>query len=572
MFSERKMGDTMNASYGNGTGKPGHGRAAAFAALGLLALAVCGIGLYMGRAPILSPYPEDWIGWARTTLAWSGVFAVGVVLLLLSLIGMVRSLLPAKRRERTGMFVHYNDLDNPPVFPERDTPAFGADTPQPANPAFENRDLETQALETQAFETQAAIAVPAALPMSIAASEVTAQDATVFHDNASDSFMSQRFDGGDALSETHGFKLAVPSAEIIPLRPAAPPVAAAGEAPEDIQDPLPETIHAVTDDIPETMASEAAVSEAAASDAAEPPVAQPELPESGPEPMWQWREAAQDTLQTTTPEAASIATPEPEPAAIDPDAEVRQAVQTALSVWPDTMRVIAAEELTGRLTHLYHDPAPDSERAFRLIAGGDLNAAANVLQRHAEALTEAGQTSRAAEVWRVIGALHMGRNDARAMNAYEQVSALDASDGNIHLYLARRYQMAGDTVRQPAVIARALYVISDPDTRAELLAPYADLLLKAGNVRSGGEALDELARLQENATRLRPDDMATRSAYAVTMARLGQVREMQGMPNAAGPLYKQAYRIFDDLSARKPDHPGLRAMADKARLDAERFS
>ena len=87
----------MNASVGIRTDSAGRAQPAAFAALALLALAVCAVGLYAGRAPILSPYPEDWIGWARTTLTWSGVFAVGVVLLAVGAIGAARSLLPVRR-------------------------------------------------------------------------------------------------------------------------------------------------------------------------------------------------------------------------------------------------------------------------------------------------------------------------------------------------------------------------------------------------------------------------------------------------------------------------------------------
>lgn len=272
--------------------------------------------------------------------------------------------------------------------------------------------------------------------------------------------------------------------------------------------------------------------------------------------------------ETRSPASPDVRADEPSP---DPETDIQRATDTALSLWPDTTRVIAADELKSRLTTLYHDPAPDSAHAFRLIKGGDLNAAAQVLQNHAQSLVNTGQRH-AAEVWRIIGALHMGRDDARAMHAYEQVSALDPADGDVHLYLVRRYQMAGDTAKLPVVLARALAATSDSETRIELLTSYAGLMLQAGDAHAADVALTELTSLQDALVRLRPDDLFTRSAFAVTVARLAQVREMQGDARRAGPLYRQAHLLFSDLVARKPDHQGLRAMADKAAQDAARFS
>ena len=505
----------MNASVGIRTDSAGRAQPAAFAALALLALAVCAVGLYAGRAPILSPYPEDWIGWARTTLTWSGVFAVGVVLLAVGAIGAARSLLPVRRPVARAPEA---ELAAPPV---ADAPADASDAP----------DIEPEAV---------------AAPSLAAHLGVESLEPAIFHDNASDSFMSLTFGAPDLK--------APPSAEIIPIRPdinVAPrdPLEAAllAEAPEPaVHREAPTDLNAV---ITSTLRF---------------------APETAPEPV---QETLPEAQPETLPETAAETLPETPAAALeaDPEAEVRQAAQTALSVWPDATRAIAADELSARLARLRDDPAPDSARAFRLIATGDLNGAANALQQQASALAEAGQTSGAAEIWRIFGALHMGRDDARAMHAYEQVSALDASDANIHLYLARRYQMAGDAARQPDVIRRALYVISDPDTRAELLAPYADLMLKAGDVKAGGDALEELSRLHETNAHLKPDDVGARSAYAVSVARLAQAREMQGVFDQAAPLYQKAHRVFSDLSAMKPDHPGLRALADKALQDARRF-
>ncbi len=257
---------------------------------------------------------------------------------------------------------------------------------------------------------------------------------------------------------------------------------------------------------------------------------------------------------------------------MDDQAEIRQAVQTALSVWPDSTRAIAAGEVGGRIAHLYYSRAPEDSQAFHLIAQGDLNAAATALQKRAEALASQGANAEAAEQWRIFGALHMGRDDSKAMMAYENVSALDLSDANIHLYLARRYAMANDTAKQPAVLGRALAVISDPATRTELLSPYADLKLKAQDYKTAGDAFEELGRLQEQNAAAQPANVQTKSASAIAFARAAQARELGQDFGNAGPLYKKAAQTFADLSAQVPGHAGLKAMADNAARDAQRFS
>ncbi|MEI9902913.1 MAG: hypothetical protein WDN06_02220 [Asticcacaulis sp.] len=145
-----------------------------------------------------------------------------------------------------------------------------------------------------------------------------------------------------------------------------------------------------------------------------------------------------ETVHAPVVEALPVAAPAADVHPVADDAgEIRQAVQMALSVWPDATRAIAADELNVRVSHLYYDKDPESVRAFHLIATGDLSAAASALQSHADALAQAGRNSAAAEQWRIYGALHMGRDDGKAMVAYEKVSELDPADANIHLYLAR---------------------------------------------------------------------------------------------------------------------------------------
>ena len=392
--------------------------------------------------------------------------------------------------------------------------------------------------------------------------EVQSLEPAIFHDNASDSFLSQNpviltaassaaplpaFNSVDALSDTHGLQISTSApntsapnttAQVIPIRP-------------DISVPGHDPVEAAL---------------LADTSAAPRPAPQSDMNAVISSAM-RFIETAPDLPATPAPVVVETV----EAPAIDDAAEIRQAVATALSVWPDSTRSIAADELSVRMSHLYYDKTPESARAFQLIAHGDINAGANALQSQADALVEAGRPAAAAELWRISGALAMGRDDSKAMAAYEKVSALDPSDANIHLYLARRFQMAGDAVKQPAVLARALAVISDPAIRTELLAPYADLKMKAGDAKAAGDAFEELSRLNETAAYLKPDDVAARSTYGITVARLAQAREMQGAYDQAGPLYKKAHQVFADLSAMKPDHPGLRAMAENALKDAGRF-
>ena len=527
-----------------------------FLVLIALAVALASFALYKGQAPIRTPFPEDWIIWARGTATWAGALAVGFFVLLIGVIGLVINLL-------TGVKPHKASRTAVPSAIE--LAAAPAVDLQTATRASESRgDLRFNAQHAAAMGISGGQLETVTEPQSLEVQSLEPaifSDHGAFSDNASDSFMPRApeepieapieaigempaFDVTAALAETHGLHIHAPTAEIVPIRPdiaAHDPLAAAllAETPEVITHAPPGDINAV---ISSAMRF---------------------APQSEPQ--------TELVVQPVVESVAEIV-PDVVPAPIDDEAEIRQATRTALSVWPDSTRAIAADELGARIAHLYYDKSPASQKAFQLIASGDLSAAAGALASQADSLAVAGNHAAAAELWRISGALHMGRDDSKAMAAYEHVSELDPNDANIHLYLARRYQMAGDTARQPAVIARALGVISDPATRAELLAPYADLKLKAGDAKAAGDAFEELSRLHESETSLRPDDVGVRSTLAITVARLAQAREMQGAFDQAGPLYRKAHQVFADLSAMKPEHPGLRAMADNALRDAQRFN
>lgn len=286
-------------------------------------------------------------------------------------------------------------------------------------------------------------------------------------------------------------------------------------------------------------------------------------------------------LETTPAEAVEPVTPAPDPkpagdseaASVnaDPQAEIARALTAALTHWPDATRDIAEGELHVRLGQLYYDNALESREAFTRIVQGDLSGGAAVLAREAQTFADARLPEKAAELWRIYGALHMGRDDTAAMHAYEQVSALDPVDTNIHMYLIHRYRMANETVKLLPVIARALGVVSDRDARLDLLTQYAELTQAGGHLSHTAQALEELSRIRGELSAEDPDNLQKRSAHAIALAKQAQVRERMGEGPKAAPLYQHAHRVFAELSARVPDHAGLKAMAENARRDAERL-
>lgn len=528
-----------------------------FVVLMVMALGLGAYALFAGRdghAPLTGPL-DDWINWARIDMTDAGILLVAVIVLAIALIGMVVALASggrskSKRNYSRHAFSDPYDAAGPGL----------AATVAPAEPVTpltpRGGSLKFEAPAAANFSANAT-----ALPEAVIdeAHGVASLEPAVFHDNASDSFLSQSavpptegFEPDAALSDTHGLQIKA-GADVIPIRPDVSNPALVNSSPES-HDPVEAALLAETPPVVQTAPQSdmnAVISSAMSFIGEQAPAGPVTEPVAAP------------------PEPIAVVTT---PAPVDDQAEIRQAVQTALSVWPDSTRAIAADEVGGRIAHLYYSRAPEDSRVFHLIASGELNGAAAALQNRADSLAAAGNTAEAAELWRIYGALHMGRDDPKAMMAYEHVSALDLSDANIHLYLARRYAMANDTAKQPAVLSRALAVISDPATRTELLTPYAELKLKTNDYRAAGDALEELGRLQESAAAMKPGDVQAKSAYAIAFARAAQARELATDYNRAGALYQKAAQTFAELSAQVPDHAGLRAMADNAARDAQRFN
>lgn len=271
-------------------------------------------------------------------------------------------------------------------------------------------------------------------------------------------------------------------------------------------------------------------------------------------------------------EPVTILAPQPAPVVISPEEEIARACQIALSVWSDQVRPIAAEELSKRVAAIYHDPSPEAKRAFALIQTGELNAAAMTLHSHADLLAHSGRAQESADIWRAYGALHMGRDDERAMMAYEKVSELDPSDASIHMYLVRRFQMAAQTTKLKPVLGRALAVVSDEEVRHELLGSMADIHLAEGDYAHAALGLEELSRINQSRVIKAPDNVSIKSAYGISLAKLAQAREMMGVTQMAAPLYRMAHEVFSELCDKVPGHAGLRSMADNALSDSNRLN
>lgn len=563
-------------------------RITGFVILTIVAMAASGGALFIGNAPLTSPFVADWFDWLRTEPTWPIVFGVSVIVLIVGLAGMIARLISGVAASASRPRARKVQLDSAPS-------PFDTAVSVPAEPANTRASLKFDAQSMAAngivIPATAVEAVPSAgaqiaepPSMEISTVEIHSLEPAIFSDNASDSFLTRHpetpvekpgFDANAALSDTHG--LQITSAQVIPIRPDVKieDVKSNGIKIEDRETAAMADVVAAHDPLEAALLAEPA--------AVEPRT----VPASDIRAVVSSARAFLDT-----PESEAVSAPEApvieavaEPAAelsgfhavaaamepADDQAVIRQAVQMALSVWPDSTRAIAADELGVRVAYLYYDKAPQSAQAFQQIASGDLSAAANTLQTHATNLAAAGENPQAAEIWRVIGALNMGRDDPKALTAYENVSELDPTDANIHVYLARRYQMSNDTAKLLPVLQRALTVIGDPSTRLELLAPYADLKMKAGDLQAAGDAFEELGRLHETRAYLKPDDIQARSAQGIALARGAQAREMQGAFDQAGPLYKKAHAVFSDLSAQLPDHAGLRTMAENAQRDAQRF-
>ncbi|BBF80455.1 hypothetical protein EM6_1039 [Asticcacaulis excentricus] len=601
----------------------GHSRANAglFIGIAIAAGAAVAFALINGGAPLSAGfYLPDWINWVRITPSMSGLLALGLVGLLVGIVGTVVSLMTPARKTPVKRTPAKTVVPTPapavaaaPVaVPE------AAETPAPVAQLVADNTRKA----SLRFEAPVAAAAPPAPVSAAPEPEAPTQplpSAEIIPFRPEPTPETAEVVPPEPVAEaTEPATIAEPAVDETPaisgdpiaaaLLHAGPEARTEPEAAPDINsvihsamrfidrpDPTSvtsvEEVHAVrTQEVDSDAPPRAAQTESLSERMHEAPVGSTAEYKALSEALADNNTFEDATplldsvvLETTPAEAVEAREPAPdsEPAvesdvaslnATDPQAEIARALTAALTHWPDATRDIAEGELHVRLSQLYHDNALQSREAFARIAQGDLSGGAAVMAQEAQAFADARLPEKAAELWRIYGALHMGRDDTAAMHAYEQVSALDTADGNIHMYLIHRYRMANETDKMLPVIGRALGVVTDRDTRLDLLTQYAELTQAGGHLGHTAQALEELSRIRGELSAEDPDNLQKRSAHAIALAKQAQVRELLGEGPKAAPLYQHAHRVFAELSARVPDHAGLKAMAENARRDAERLS
>lgn len=601
----------------------GHSRANAglFIGIAIAAGAAVAFALINGGAPLSAGlYLPDWINWVRITPSMSGLLALGLVGLLVGIVGTVVSLMTPARKapvrrapaktvapapapaiaaepvaaseaSETPVPVAQLVADNtrkaslrfeapvaaapPPLpvsaSPEPEAPAqplpsaeiipFRAEpAPEPTEVAApepaEDAPEPAAEIEPEVAETPVAAGDPIAAALLHEGPEARTEPEAAPDINAVIHSAMRFIDRPDPTSVTSVEEVhAVRTQEV---GSDAPPRAAQTESLSDRMHEAPIGSTAEYKALSEALADNGGFEEAA-------PLLDSVVLETAPAAAAPVAEAASESEPEVEADAVSLSS-------VNPQAEIDRALAAALTHWPDATRDIAEGELRVRLAQLYHDNALQSREAFARIIQGDLSGGAAVIAQEAQAFADARLPEKSAELWRIYGALHMGRDDTAAMHAYEQVSALDTADANIHMYLIHRYRMVNETDKLLPVIGRALGVVTDRDTRLDLLTQYAELTQAGGHLGHTAQALEELSRIRGELSAEDPDNLQKRSAHAIALAKQAQVRELLGEGPKAAPLYQHAHRVFAELSARVPDHAGLKAMAENARRDAERLS
>lgn len=487
-----------------------------FGLLAIIGIGACGLALSYGKAPFNAGLQlSDWVKWVQIEGTASGLSAFFGILGLIGLTGFVKSLLPTGAR----------------VAPVR------AETPPVAEPIMPDDFVEPDSFVAQAADIPPPQPTAEIIPFRQEPVAVEAAPEIPAHTEPTHTEIADPI-AQALLAEAPDTEIQAPAADIDAVIHSAMRFI-------ETPDPAPQSV---------TSIAEVHSLREIAEESDTPP----------PRPL---SEALIDRIE---PEHEAPVTPPAAGISENAQALIVAATQVALSQWPETTRPIAEAELSTRLAQLYYDPSPDCREVFETIGAGDLSGAAEKLKAQA-GLVANTVPARAADLWRIYGALHMGREDDQAMYAYEQVSLLDPSDANIHLYLVRRYEMAGQSEALLPVIARALAVTDDASLQNDLLTRQAELAQAAEDWGTTASALEGLSVIRAREAEADPDNLQKRSAHAIAMAKLAQVRERLGDFPKAGPLYEHAHEVFAELSAKVPDHAGLRAMAENALRDARRF-
>ena len=150
---------------------------------------------------------------------------------------------------------------------------------------------------------------------------------------------------------------------------------------------------------------------------------------------------------------------------------------------------------------------PEERRALAMIAEGDLDGGLRLLSD----LASASAIENAAQ-WRRIGRLAYAVDTARALDAYEKVTALDQSDPWDAIYLGRLYRRAGTLEAARRTYADALARL--PETEdfglvVEVVQHFRELTMAFRQVDSGHSVL---LLLHNSLTIIRPSQQAARQS------------------------------------------------------------
>ena len=523
--------------------------------LGFFVITVSGIVMaalaaYLGSAPLTSPFFEDWKDWAGLDTTATGMLLLGIVVFMLGFIGIFAKLFSSTRPQSSR---------SKTIRPHAVRPVLSEDAPvtkdEPPVATKEYHDTSAEPSEmTETTSRRGALVFDAE---SLSAEQDDLNGAAASDTSQMTAEAMAKADGPFSLVPHDHLKVAdqataSQASDLIGQNLLA-------EAPDPVVSPTPEAdIKAVTasalkfiDQNDQAPAVEAA------------PVASA--------PMEASVAATVAALAAVIPDS-SLAAPVAEIAPVNPVDRLKSVHAKALAQWPEETREIASTELNSRLEQLLQSQDPRAVSAFEAIESGDLNGASAQLQHLADDKAVAGHSQDAAEIWRAYGALHMGRDDPKAMMAYEKISSLDAKDANIHLFLAERYRLEDRYEARKTMLQRALGTITAPEVRGGLLQQLGDLSLSHQDLDGAARAFSELCDIQQGFCQAEPDNLHLVSSQAISWARLAQIRELQGQKSMASQFYGQAHRLFADLSQKIPEHAGLKAMAENALRDAQRLS
>lgn len=248
-----------------------------------------------------------------------------------------------------------------------------------------------------------------------------------------------------------------------------------------------------------------------------------------------------------------------------------QAMAQTLAHWPEAARAEMQDTLAPRISHLTQTEDPALQGAAALLAAGQLAPALAQIRSRAERLAATGRQPEAAEAYRTLATLYLGRDDAAALDGFALSVQNNPYDGRSLSYLARRHAALGQFDRAEHY---GRMLLAAPDSTAEqltILPMLGDLALKRGATEEACGYFADYQALAEQQATAEADNLQLRSSLALSYARLAQIQELRGARDQAVQLYGRAHGLFDQLASAVPGHAGLANMRDTAARDLQRL-